>query len=201
MPTALHGYENRKLLPGAIVTFLSDDEGKSWRRSATVLENDPAGARVNLMEPGVVEVTPSHLLMLIRTQLGTQYFSESKDDGKTWSGAAPSALLSPVSPATIKKIPTTGDLLVVWNDHAGQPEEVRRAAPPFRNPYAAAVSRDGGKTWLKSKILEDQSGHGYCYTAMTFVGDRVLLGYCAHPTPYGLETTQISSFKIDDLYR
>jgi Neuraminidase (sialidase) len=201
MPTALHEFKNGRLQPGRIVTHLSDDEGKTWRRAAAVLENDATGARVNLMEPGVVELESGHLLMLIRTQLGSQYSSESKDSGDTWSAPAPSTLLSPVSPATVKKLPSTGDLLVVWNDHTGQPEANRNANPRIRNPYAAALSRDGGKTWLPGKILEDQPGHGYCYTAMTFVGDRVLFAYCAHSSPNGLESTQISSFKVADLYR
>ena len=48
---------------------------------------------------------------------------------------------------------------------------------------------------------EDAPGHGYCYTALRFSGDRVLLGYCAHKSNWGLETTQISSFKIQDLYK
>ena len=54
---------------------------------------------------------------------------------------------------------------------------------------------------MQSKILEDQPGHGYCYTAMMFVEDRVLLAYCAHKSTHGLETTQISSFNVADLYR
>ena len=201
LPTALHDHANGRSQPGKIVVFWSDDEGRTWSRSQTVLEQDVNGARINLMEPGVVEGAPHRMLMVIRTKLGCQYLSESEDHGETWTTPRPSDRLSPEAPATLTRIPSTGDLLLVWNDHCNQPETYRRAQPPHRTPLAAAISRDGGRTWEHEKLLEDQPGHGYCYTAVAFAGDRVLLAYCAHPSPYGLETTQISSFRVRDLYQ
>jgi len=180
---------------------LSDDEGKTWRRSRTLLDKDTSGSRVNFMEPGLVEVSTRRILMVIRTKLGCQYLSESGDQGENWTPPQPSALLSPEAPATLIRIPSTGDLLVVWNDHCGQSEDYRRSQPPIRTPLAAAISRDGGRTWENEKLVEDRAGHGYCYIAVAFAGERVLLAYCAHPSSYGLETTQISSFRIEDLYR
>ncbi len=201
VPTSLHSFEKGRLLPGKIVVHYSDDEGKTWRRSDSVLQADASGTRINFMEPGVVALDPNRILMTIRSKLGHQYFSESNDAGATWSIPAQSPLFSPESPATVKQIPSTGDLLAVWNDHSRESEATRRSPQPIRSPYAAAISKDGGKTWLPSKLLEDQPDHGYCYTAIAFEGDRVLLGYCAHASRYGLETTQISSFQIQDLYR
>jgi sialidase-1 len=201
LPTALHQFRNKALHPGEIVTYLSDDQGKTWRRSKTVLATDAAGTRINFMEPGVVEVKKKHLLMTIRTKLGCQYFSESTDNGETWSTARPSDVLSPESPATLVKIPSTGDLLLIWNDHCDQPENYRISRPPIRTPLSAAISRDGGKSWEKTKLIEDKPDHGYCYTAVAFERDRALLGYCAHASRWGLETLQISSFKVTDLYR
>jgi hypothetical protein len=199
MPTALHEFVGGRLQPGKIIVYLSDDLGKTWRRSRTPLEKDVQGTRINLMEPGVAEPNPGRLLMLIRTKLGCQYESESADDGETWSPPRPGPLLSPESPATLTRIPSTGELLVLWNDHCNQPENVRRAQPPVRTPLGAALSRDGGKTWERECLIEAETGHGYCYTAIALAGDRVLLAYCAHASPYGLETTQISSFRIQDL--
>jgi sialidase-1 len=201
MPTARHEFIGGKLQPGKIMVYLSDDQGQTWRRGRGILEKDEKGNRVNLMEPGVVEASPHRILMLIRTKLGCQYWSESKDDGETWTVPQPSVLLSPESPATITKIPATGDLLVVWNDQEGRSESYRRAQPPKRTPLTAAISRDGGATWEPRKLLEDEPGHGYCYTSIAFTDERVLLGYCAHKSTWGLETTQISSFLLRDLYR
>jgi sialidase-1 len=201
MPTALHEFEGKRLGPGSIVVYLSDDGGNTWKRSRTVLDRNASGDRINLMEPGVVEVSPNRMLMVIRTKLGCQYFSKSSDQGETWVPPYASELLSPEAPATLARIPSTRDLLLVWNDHTGQPEEYRRRRPPLRTPLAATISRDGGKTWGNRKIIEDQSGHGYCYTAIAFTGDRVLLGYCGHASSHGLETTQIASFPTIELYR
>jgi hypothetical protein len=201
MPLAYHGDNGEKLEPGRVVVLMSDDEGKSWRRGASVLAADAAGARQNFMEPGVVALGSDRLLMVIRTKLGCQYLSESADSGETWSAPRASSLLSPEAPATIVRLPGSDNLLAVWNDHCEQPESYRRTHPPKRTPLAAAVSRDGGRTWGNHRIIEDLADHGYCYTAVAFAGDRVLLAYCAHASPYGLETTQISSFPLSALER
>ena len=42
-----------------------------------------------------------------------------------------------------------------------------------------AISSDDGATWGKSNIIEPNPDGWYCYTAMTFVKDRLLLAYCA----------------------
>jgi hypothetical protein len=201
MPTALHDFAGGKLQPGKIVVYLSDNGGKTWRRSGTVLDKDTKGVRVNFMEPGVVEIDTNRMLMVIRTKLGCQYLSESTDRGNTWMTPKPGDLLSPEAPATIARIPSTGDLLVVWNDHCNQPVNYRCSQPPIRIPLAAAISRDGGRTWVNERLIEDRARHGFCYTAIAFAGERVLIAYCAHPSSYGLQTTRISSFRIRDLYQ
>jgi hypothetical protein len=201
MPTALHQFDGKRLQPGRVVVYLSDDSGKTWRRSRTILDRDAAGTQINFMEPGVAEVSNNRLLMVIRTKLGCQYFSESNDAGETWRAPRPSPLLSPEGPASIARIPNSDDLLAVWNDHDGRPELYRTRQPPIRTPLAAAISHDGGTTWVNHKLIESQTNHSYCYTAIAFAGDRVLLAYCATPAARGLENLQISSFALQDLYR
>ena len=54
----------------------------------------------------------------------------------------------------------------------------------------------------KIKTLEDDPGGWYCYTAVMFVGDGVLLGHCAGQRKTGgLALTQITRFSLDWLYR
>jgi sialidase-1 len=45
-------------------------------------------------------------------------------------------------------------------------------------PLAGAISRDEGKTWGCHKVLESAPDHGFCYTAIHFADDAVLLAYC-----------------------
>jgi len=176
VPAALHEWpsETTRIEPGRAMCFLSDDLGKTWRRSNTVLE-PPAGSGSGLQEPGVIELRSGALLMLCRTDLGVQYRSHSQDGGDTWSPAEPSSIASPCSPATLRRIPKTGELLIIWNDHAKPYDHLGQK----RTPLATAISRDEGKTWTNRKILEDDPDGWFCYTSCTFVGEHALLSYCA----------------------
>src|SRR6185312_15398954 len=102
-----------------------------------------------------------------------QFYSYSSDGGETWSGPAPSTLVSPQSPATIKRVPSTGDLLCVWNDHAGMAPRPRCASQ--RTPLKIAISHDEGLTWGDVRTLEDNPQGFYCYIAAEFVGEHLLL--------------------------
>jgi hypothetical protein len=98
----------------------------------------------------------------------------------------------------VKRIPGTGHLLLVWNDHRGVAEKYKGK----RTPFNVAISKDEGKSWEKVKTLEDDPDGWYCYTAIAFVGDRVLLGHCAGDSKVGrLNRTQITSFPVSWLYR
>jgi hypothetical protein len=71
-----------------------------------------------------------------------------------------------------------------------------------RTPLSVAISRDEGKTWDKSRTLDDDPDGWYCYTAITFVDDRVVLAYCAGDSKVGrLNLTQITFFDLSWLYQ
>jgi hypothetical protein len=77
---------------------------------------------------------------------------------------------------------------------AGVPQrDVPLRRPPHRTPLSLALSHDGGRSWGKTKVIESDPEGGYCYTAVEWVGDRLLLGYCAHRSRWGLQTSQILS--------
>jgi len=200
LPTSLHHDPPAKQFTrhGRIMVYLSDDAGRTWRRSKTVCTGErPGEERILLQEPGIIELDGGRLLMFCRTVLGCQYVSRSTDGGDTWSPFEPSEIISPCSPASIERIPATGDLLMVWNNH-------RNVAPQYagkRSPLCVAVSRDEGRTWEHVQTLEDDPGGHYCYTAVEFVGDHVLLAYCAGQRETGgLRLTQITRFGLDWLY-
>jgi sialidase-1 len=196
LPVALHGSPQQKKFveQGVTSCYWSDDNGKTWHHSQKV----PQDSAVTFQEPGVVELKDGRLLMYCRTSGGSQYFSYSSDSGETWSEYKPSKLISPLSPATIERIPKTGDLLAVYNNHERVAPENRRK----RTPLNTAISRDDGETWEQIKTLEDDPNGWYCYTAMSFVGDHVLLGHCAGDRRQGgLNTTQITRIPVEWLYQ
>ena len=70
-----------------------------------------------------------------------------------------------------------------------------------RTPFNTAVSKDDGQTWEHKRTLDDDPHGWYCYTAIEFVDDRVLLGHCAGDRRTGgLATTRITMFNVDWLY-
>ncbi len=178
LPVALHNKPGQEKpdWAGRVMCYLSDDVGETWRRSKTTLiGRSPDGDRVKVQEPGVVQLADSRLMMFCRTDAGTQHVAFSRDEGNTWSELSPSKLASPVSPATIERIPWSGQLLCVWNDHSG----VHPFPTGKRSPLCIAISRDEGKIWSRSRTIEADPDGWYCYTAMAFLKDRVLLAYCA----------------------
>ena len=100
----------------AVSALYSDDDGKSWRRSVSVLEAGGAGYESGASEPTVVELADKRLLMLIRAQSGFLWRSYSRDRGQTWSPAEPSRLPSSNSPATALRL-RSGKIAVAWNHH------------------------------------------------------------------------------------
>jgi len=149
--------------------YLSDDGGRTWRRSAGQVDQPQRGA----MEPEVVELSGGKLLMIIRTQLGKIATSLSRDGGEHWDEPATLPLQAPESPATIRRVPGSGDLLLIWNNRY-QPG-AGHGGP--RTPLTAAISPDDGATWKHVRNLESDPEQGYAYTSVAFHDGRVLLSY------------------------
>ena len=186
---------------GVVLTYSSDDNGRTWRRGRSVLEvRGEDGRQFAAQEPGVVECSDGSILLWIRTNAGCQYFSRSTDRGETWSRPVPSPLVAPLSPATIKRLPT-GDLVAVWNDHASRPEMKTKGKAwscGWRSPLAAALSSDDGRTWHGVKMVEDDPEGWFCYIALQPIDDgTVLLGYCAYSN---LAHTRLVKVPIDWFY-
>lgn len=196
LPVSLHGIPGQKKLGNlGIWCYYSDDEGRNWNKSGQV----PNPQNVVLQEPGVVELKDHTLMLFCRTNAGSQYVSFSKNRGKSWSPVQASNITSPLSPASIERIPATGDLLLVWNN-TFNPKAKNGGK---RTPFNLAVSRDNGKTWEKIKTLENDPNGWYCYTAVEFLGNYVLLAHCAGNRKKfnGLETTQIVRLPLKAIYR
>lgn len=196
LPVSLHQSPARAWSNiGLIQCYYSDDLGMNWQ-SSPFLENPDSAM---LQEPGLIELKDGRLMMFMRTQSGTQYVSFSDDDGVNWTPAISSNIISPLSPASIERIPSTGDLLLVWNYNDGSKKEIEGK----RTPYNLAVSKDEGQSWEMVKLIENNPEGWYCYTAIDFVGDQVLLGHCAglrKEGRNGLEETDITLIDLGWIY-
>lgn len=149
--------------------YISDDGGETWRNGKGHVDAPKRGA----MEPEVVELSDGRVLMIVRTQLGFIGKSYSKDGGDTWSKMETLGVRAPEAPSTLRRIPSTGDLVLIWNDtftegagHGGK-----------RTPLTAAISTDDGATWKTVGNLETDSDKTYAYTSLTFVQDRAVMSY------------------------
>jgi Neuraminidase (sialidase) len=171
----------------------SDDEGTTWTESSSWWAM-PVRSGSGLQEPGVVELADGSLFSWSRTDQGTQYGFRSTDAGKTFTPPEPTELKSPNGPASIKRLPGSSDLLAIFNDHSGQ----FPFPPKKRNPFVAALSTDGGKTWPQRKLIESDPDGLYHYTAIHFIGDAMLIGYCAGDSKVGaLNRLRIRRITLD----
>lgn len=173
--------------------YLSDDGGRTWRNGSGHVDAPQRGA----MEPEVVELRDGRVLMLIRTQLGYIGRSLSTDGGETWSEMTSLGLKAPEAPATLRRIPSTGDLLLIWNNaftpgagHGGP-----------RTPITAAVSPDEGETWRIVGDLESDARRTYSYPSLTFVGDRAILSYWESSPDTGRLSCRFRSLPVTWFYR
>lgn len=166
---------------GVAEFFLSDDDGRTWRKAKGYGTLPVAHTRSGLQEPGVVEMRNGVLWAWARTDLGRQYEFFSHDGGETWSVPAPSRFTSPNSPLSMKHLPGSDRLLAIWNP--GPSYETRPMKPigGDRTPVVLATGVVPAGAWSRATLLDGmtEADEGYCYTAIHFTKDAVLLAYCA----------------------
>jgi len=142
--------------------YLSDDDGTTWRESQRVKVANGS------WEPACIELKNGDVLMLMRTGNGGQYKSISKDGGETWSAPVETPLKGSAAPVSISRVPSTGDLLAIWNHNPGG---------SGRNPFTAAISKDEGDTWTNIRNIEDAPDDQWAYPAVTWLDGNALLTY------------------------
>lgn len=135
--------------------YFSDDGGRSWQAGDDWVDLPMRGA----MEPHVEQLRDGRLLMVMRTQLGHVYKSESADQGKTWSKGASLGIEAPESCPDLIRIPKSGDLLLIWNASKYAPKHFSHFGK--RTPLSTAVSKDDGKTWSAPRHIETDPGWAF----------------------------------------
>ena len=151
-------------------TVYSDDNGYSWHESKNMVKMLP----VECQEPHVVELRDGRVMMLMRTYSGSVARAYSTDRAESWSDGklVPELKLSkPSSALNIKRIPKTGDLLLLRCSSG--PEQ-----PPFRRtPFVSVISKDDGETWENERVMMGDPEDDYGYPSLLFVGDAAVISY------------------------
>jgi len=164
------------------LVYYSDDNGYSWYPSKNAVNALPIEAQ----EPHVVELKDGRVMMLMRTYSGFVLRSDSTDKGETWSPGAPieELPLPPNSSAlNVKRIPSTGDLLLVRSTGGPPSNRSRRA------PMTAILSKDDGATWVHERTIAGDLEDDYGYPGITFVDAMALVTYHARD---GLHAARIA---------
>lgn len=154
-----------------VCSFISDDSGKSWRRS-NIVDLGGHGHHDGATEPTLAELSDGRVLMLIRTNLDRFWQAISEDGGRYWREIRPTTLDASSSPGHLVRL-RSGRLLFVWNrlnpesgscaarQAPGAASEV--AASWFREELSAAFSEDDGRSWSRSVVIARQTGGHISY--------------------------------------
>ena len=167
---SIEGHAHRPEADYTIV-YYSDDEGRSWQRSDGALmvwKDDGYGGMWPCDEPNIIELLNGDVMLYFRTTLGRIYTARSgpvefmqtggPQKGQTVKGSPgeyfeyprETALAGAYTPCRVRRIPSTGDLLLVWNQVSG--DEMRGGYS--RGRLSSAISRDDGKTWEHFRTLD-----------------------------------------------
>lgn len=145
----------------------STDGGKTWTAGADMyvqVHKVAADAIGGLAEPATVVLADGRIMALMRTGGDKFYQSWSPDGGLHWETPAPSTLTSHNSPAALWRLDGSATLVAVWNN-----------SPLVRDPLAAALSADGGKTWTSPRVLARTGGPQASYPSVVQAADGTII--------------------------
>jgi sialidase-1 len=168
----------------------SDDGFRTWRVSADRMSASGKASH----EPSIVELRDGRLLCFLRTECRCIYRSYSEDGGDHWIEPEPTDIPAPSSPSLLKRIPATGDLILIWNNVASE------ASRP-RTPLSAAISRDEGESWECVKDIDNRSDFDAAYAAVFFQGDEAIVTYYTRDTSWSRDTEiTLKIYEIGQFY-
>ena len=126
-----------------------------------------------LMEPCISERADGVLNMVMRTQLGSVFFSESYDGGKTWSKAQTTGLKAPESCPCIVSVPNSDAQLVIWNNSEYDMSWYSHYGK--RTPLTMAISYDGLKTFHDFFDIETDSSCAFTNPSVTITSSGLFV--------------------------
>jgi len=161
------------------MAFFSDDGGYSWQPSRNAVDLY-ASESVEVQEADTVELKDGRLLMFARTYSGYPVFAYSEDKGESWGpGIARKDISMPYAGLpTVRRIPSTGDLLFIWISEQSQDKE--KPQVHRRCALSAAISADEGETLIHQRHIARDPEDDFGYQCVEFLADNtVLVGYHA----------------------
>jgi predicted neuraminidase len=173
----------------------SEDDFSTWTES-----NKISAPMRGLMEPCIAELADGSLNMVMRTQLGSVFFSKSSDGGRTWSKPQTTGLKAPESCPCIVSVPSSDAQLVIWNN--SEYDMSWRSHYGKRTPLTMAISRDGLQTFSDFFDIENDPNWAFTNPSVTILNDGFLvLNYWACPyAPDGrfgaLGDLRLATFRI-----
>ena len=108
-----------------------------------------------------------------------------------------SKIFSPQSPIIFKRIPTTGDLLLIRNPNVDRKYHHQGRRTPLR----CTISSDEGRTWKHTRDLEDDLSFAWSYGSCPFVGDKAILTYYKERFDKPWHTLRVTRVPVSWLYR
>lgn len=146
----------------------SEDDFKTWTESNTL-----SLPMKGVMEPCIAERSDGVLNMVMRTQLGSVFYSESYDKGITWSKPQTTGLRAPESCPCIAAIPGTDAQLVIWNN--SEYDMHYRSHYGKRTPLTMAISTDGLKTFSDFFDIETDPGRAFTNPSVTITSSGLFV--------------------------
>ena len=173
------------------MSFFSDDQGYSWQSSKNTVDMQP----IEVQEADAVELKDGRIMMFARTYSGYPVRAYSSDGGESWSKGEPIRNLKMpyAGLPSVRRIPTTGDLLFVWISERAADKQNPKIAR--RRALSTAVSRDEGQTFIHQRNIARDPDNDFGYQCIKFLDhDLAVIGYHAR------EGLRVARIGIDWFY-
>ena len=138
----------------ATVMFVSDDQGKTWKRSNVLDYGVGAHDHAGSIEGTVVERRDSSLYQLLRTESGWLWEATSRD-GLVWKNFQATKIKSVTCCAQLMRL-ADGRIALLWN----HPPRHQPASRTSREELFIAFSSDECATWTTPKVVAGNYGAG-----------------------------------------
>ncbi len=139
----------------ATVMFVSDDKGKSWKRSNVLDYGVGAHDHAGSIEGTVVERKDGSLYELLRTESGWLYEAESRNGGLLWENLKKSSIKSVTCCPQMMRL-ADGRVALLWN----HPPRHRPDSRSSREELFIAFSSDECATWSSPVVVAGAYGAG-----------------------------------------